>query len=150
METAPHELSKEKRIAELKKKKAELYKIGAKFIVILLSLVCVLIGFIFLINNFIAELSNVEVYEGQSNQSSRFTVEFGPVEILIMMTILLSSIWAGNDSSKIEFEKYKSTISNGPFMITLGCLALWIVIFPWYLIQRSKIISGTAELKEPE
>jgi len=66
---------------------------------------------------------------------------------LVMMAILLSSIWAGNDSSKIEFEKYKSTISNGPFMITLGCLAAWIVIFPWYLFQRNKIVNGLAELK---
>jgi len=73
--------------------------------------------------------------------------EFG-LFVYAIMLVLLSSIWAGYDSSKIEFEKYKSTISDRPFMIIIGCLALWIVIFPWYLFQRDKIINGLAELKE--
>ena len=146
MKTAPHELSKEKQIAELRKKKAELYKMGAKFIVILLSLVCGLIAFIFLVYRDGPEGLRLLQESGQD----LFTVEFGPVDILIIMTILLSSIWAAVDSSKIEYIKYESGISTSPVLLALGWMAAWIIIFPWYLIQRSKIINGTAELKEPK
>jgi hypothetical protein len=63
--------------------------------------------------------------------------------------ILLSSIWAGIDSSKIELKKYKSGISYGPIVLTILCILLWIVAFPWYLVVRAKIKAGTAELKQP-
>ena len=62
--------------------------------------------------------------------------------------ILLSSIWVGIDSSKIELKKYKSGISYGPIVLTILCLALWIVAFPWYLVVRTKIKDGKAELKQ--
>ena len=95
---------------------------GAKFIVILLSLVCVLIGFIFLINAFISELRNVEVYEGQSNRSAHFTVEFGLVDILIIMTILVSSIWVAVDSLKIEFSHTELSVLISSSKLMMSCL----------------------------
>ncbi|MCH2383080.1 MAG: hypothetical protein MK290_10245 [Pedosphaera sp.] len=73
---------------------------------------------------------------------------FTPVVLLFQIFILLSSIWVGIDSSKIELKKYKSGISYGPIVLTILCLALWIVAFPWYLVVRSKIKDGKAELKQ--
>lgn len=73
---------------------------------------------------------------------------FTPVVLLFQIFILLSSIWVGIDSSKIELKKYKSGISYGPIVLTILCLALWIVAFPWYLVVRTKIKDGKAELKQ--
>ena len=70
------------------------------------------------------------------------------INILLITILILSSIWAGIDSSKIELKKYKSGISYGPIVLTFWCLALWIVAFPWYLVVRAKIKAGSAQLKE--
>ena len=70
------------------------------------------------------------------------------INILLITILILSSIWAGIDSSKIELKKYKSGISYGPIVLTILCLALWIVAFPWYLVVRTKIKDGKAELKQ--
>ena len=78
------------------------------------------------------------------SEPTRFT----PVVLLFQIFILLSSIWVGIDSSKIELKKYKSGISYGPIVLTILCLALWIVAFPWYLVVRTKIKDGKAELKQ--
>ena len=67
--------------------------------------------------------------------------------LLFQIIILVSSIWVGIDSSKIELKKYKSGISYGPVVMVILCLLLWIVAFPWYLVVRGKINAGTAELK---
>jgi hypothetical protein len=59
-----------------------------------------------------------------------------------------TGIWAAIDSSKIQLKRYKSGISYGPVALFLGFLLLWIVAFPWYLILRYKIKTGTAVLKD--
>ena len=64
----------------------------------------------------------------------------------IMM--LGTSLWAAFDSSKIQLKRYKSGISYGPIVLFLACALLWIVGFPWYLIMRYKIKTGTAVLKD--
>ena len=71
----------------------------------------------------------------------------GIIILLFQIIILVSSIWVGIDSSKLELKKYKSGISYGPVVMVILCLLLWIVAFPWYLIVRGKINAGTAELK---
>ena len=71
----------------------------------------------------------------------------GIVMLLSQIIILVSSIWVGIDSSKLELKKYKSGISYGPVVMVILCLLLWIVAFPWYLIVRGKIKAGTAKLK---
>lgn len=71
----------------------------------------------------------------------------GIIMLIFQIIILISSIWVGIDSSKLELKKYKSGISYGPVVMVILCLLLWIVAFPWYLIVRGKINTGTAELK---
>tara|TARA_B100000745_G_C19819580_1_gene270613 strand:- start:53 stop:343 length:291 start_codon:yes stop_codon:yes gene_type:complete len=75
--------------------------------------------------------------------------ESNPLVLLFQIFILLSSIWAGIDSSKIELKKYKSGIAYGPIVLAILCILLWIVAFPWYLVVRAKIKAGSAELKQP-
>ena len=62
--------------------------------------------------------------------------------------ILGTAMWAAIDSSKIQLKRYKSGISYGPVVLFLGFVLLWVIAFPWYLIVRHKILSGTAVLKD--
>ncbi len=62
--------------------------------------------------------------------------------------VLGTSLWAALDSSKIQLKRYKSGISYGPLVLFVACALLWIVGFPWYLIMRYKIKTGTAVLKD--
>jgi NhaP-type Na+/H+ or K+/H+ antiporter len=67
---------------------------------------------------------------------------------VMQIMILGTALWAAIDSSKIHLKRYKSGISYGPVVIFLCFLFLWIVAFPWYLIVRNKIKTGTAILKD--
>jgi len=62
--------------------------------------------------------------------------------------VLGTGLWAAVDSSKIQLKRYKSGISYGPVVIFICFVGLWIVAFPWYLILRYKIKTGTAVLKD--
>lgn len=62
--------------------------------------------------------------------------------------VLGTGIWAAIDSSKIQLKRYKSGISYGPVVLFFCFVFLWIVAFPWYLIFRYKIKTGTAVLKD--
>jgi hypothetical protein len=61
--------------------------------------------------------------------------------------MLGTALWAAKDSSKIEFNRYKSGISSGTVVLFFACALFWIVVFPWYLVMRCKIKAGTAVLK---
>ena len=67
---------------------------------------------------------------------------------LIWIMILATALWAAIDSSKLQLTRYKSGISYHPGVLFIGISMLWIVGFPWYLIMRNRIKSGTAVLKE--
>jgi hypothetical protein len=66
----------------------------------------------------------------------------------MLLIIIGSTIWAAIDSSRIDLIKYKSGISYRPVVLFIGILGIWIIAFPWYLIVRGKILSGTAVLKD--
>jgi len=72
----------------------------------------------------------------------------GQYVALSWFMILGTAIWAAIDSSKIQLNRYKSGISYGPFALFLGFLLLWVVAFPWYLVMRYRIKTGTAVLKD--
>jgi hypothetical protein len=68
---------------------------------------------------------------------------------LTWIMVLGTALWAAIDSSKIQFKKYKSSITTvGPVLLFFGLCALWILFFPWYLSMRFKIKTGTAILKD--
>lgn len=59
-----------------------------------------------------------------------------------------TTIWAGIDASKINLSKYKVGGPTSPAVTVIGCLLLWIVVFPWYLVNKGKIARGEALLKD--
>ncbi len=67
---------------------------------------------------------------------------------VVMPMVLATSLWVAFDSSKLQLSRYKSGISYGPVALFVACALLWIVGFPWYLVMRDKIKSGTAVLKD--
>jgi len=76
-------------------------------------------------------------------------LRIGSVSICFGWFIVLGTgIWAAVDSAKIQLKRYKSGISYGPVVIFICFVGLWIVAFPWYLIMRYKIKTGTAVLKD--
>jgi hypothetical protein len=77
-------------------------------------------------------------------------IAFLPLEVVVV-GIFISSVWAAYDASQVGTKKYKSTIvPTSPGWIFVGCLVLWIVVFPWYLYFRSHVKSGVAELSLSE
>jgi len=78
-----------------------------------------------------------------------FGLRIGGVGVSFGWFIALGTeIWAAIDSTKIQIKRYKSGISYGPVVIFICFVGLWIVAFPWYLIMRYKIKTGTAILKD--
>lgn len=62
-----------------------------------------------------------------------------------VLIIVLSSLWASFDAGKIGAKRYHSGLMpHSPAGIFVGCLLLWIVVFPWYLYFRSHIKAGCA------
>ena len=72
----------------------------------------------------------------------------GDAGVAFFLISVGTGIWAARDSKKIEFHKYKGIISNGPGVLFLGHIMLWVVVFPCYLVARGKILQGKSELKD--
>ncbi|MYM98191.1 hypothetical protein [Duganella vulcania] len=66
---------------------------------------------------------------------------------IVAFMIIVTSLWAAIDSSKMELQKYRSGISYKPAILFFAIAFLWILGFPWYLIVRYRIRNGTATLK---
>jgi hypothetical protein len=66
---------------------------------------------------------------------------------LLVLIIYGTSIWAACDAAKIKMYRYKQFFDRS-IGVFVGCLMLWIICFPAYLVIRWKITSGKAELKD--
>lgn len=62
---------------------------------------------------------------------------------LTFFMVVITSVLVAIDSTRIELRQYKTHVASHPFVLFLALLLLWIVVFPWYLIIRAKIQSGT-------
>lgn len=58
------------------------------------------------------------------------------------LAVLATSIWAAIDSSRLRLREYNTLLATGPIHLFMGVLLLWIVVFPSYLVVRSKIRAG--------
>ncbi len=67
---------------------------------------------------------------------------------LSWIMVIGTALWAAVDSAKIHLKRYESGISYGPVVLLFGFVLLWFIAFPWYLIVRHKIKTGTAILKD--
>jgi hypothetical protein len=65
-----------------------------------------------------------------------------------LLIVPSTALWAAVDSWNIQLKRYKSGISYGPVALFFGVVLLWIIAFPWYLVVRHKIKTGTAVLKD--
>jgi hypothetical protein len=55
----------------------------------------------------------------------------------VLLIVIGTSIWVGVDASGRDWSDSK--VSKSPVGWVLGCLLLWIVFFPIYLVQRSNV-----------
>lgn len=73
--------------------------------------------------------------------------------LLVGALVVITSIWAGLDAQKLGAGKLKlgGLADTSPAGWFAGCLLLWIVVFPLYLITRPKLTSvGGGVSGEPE
>jgi hypothetical protein len=63
------------------------------------------------------------------------------------LMIIGSALWVYFDARKLELSKYRTGLVS-PEVVTIGCLGLWLIAFPWYLSARHKIANGLLPLKE--
>lgn len=59
--------------------------------------------------------------------------------------VLGTSLWIAFDSSRIKIRQYNTRLSGHPVALFFGAYILWIGVFPWYLVVRSKIRAGQIE-----
>ncbi|HEX3798457.1 MAG TPA: hypothetical protein VH413_07115 [Verrucomicrobiae bacterium] len=64
---------------------------------------------------------------------------------LSWIMVIGTALWA---ATKIHFKRYESGISYRPVVLFFGFVLLWFIAFPWYLVVRHKIKTGTATLKD--
>lgn len=60
----------------------------------------------------------------------------------VFIIVILSSIWAFADAEKIRVktEQNKGVGNTGPISWFLGCLILWVIVFPYYLYKRNEYL----------
>ena len=66
------------------------------------------------------------------------------MELLFIMPLIATSIWVYIDAKKIGVRKgqLKGLFDMGPAGWFVGCILLWIVIFPVYLLKREELKLG--------
>lgn len=67
---------------------------------------------------------------------------------LIVLVIFATSIWAAVDSARLDLREYKTWIGLHPLVLFNAMYLLWFVLFPWYLVIRSRIRAGTLSRRE--
>jgi hypothetical protein len=71
---------------------------------------------------------------------------------LVFMIVLGTSIWVLIDAKSLGFgqrQLYRGgRADEGPWFWFFGCLLLWIVVFPWYLVKRGRYRSSTEPVSE--
>jgi hypothetical protein len=64
-----------------------------------------------------------------------------------MVVVVGTAIWAAADSSALELHKYEGGTS-GPFVVFLAVLLVWVILFPVYLVLRSRQSAGELKPKK--
>ena len=67
---------------------------------------------------------------------------------LIVLIIFATSIWSAVDSARMELREYKTRIALHPLILFNAMYLLWFVLFPWYLVIRSRIRAGTLSRRD--
>ena len=61
---------------------------------------------------------------------------------IISLIVIGTSIWVAYDSNanKVAIDKKPYSLNNGAFAWLISCILLWLAIFPYYLVKRSKVV----------
>lgn len=62
-----------------------------------------------------------------------------------ILVILGTSLWAAIDSIRIELSSYKTRLAVSPLILFNAMYLLWPILFPIYLITRTRIANRTLE-----
>jgi len=65
-----------------------------------------------------------------------------------ILMVIGTSLWAAFDSSSIRLRDYKTRLASHPVVLMFSLWLLWIVVFPAYLVVRSRILAGQLERRE--
>ena len=60
--------------------------------------------------------------------------------------VLGTAVWAAFDAGTHKLDQYQNGL-GGQGGVFVGCVLLWIVVFPWYLVIRSRIRAGLQIVK---
>jgi hypothetical protein len=60
---------------------------------------------------------------------------------LTFVVVVTTAIVAAWDSWQMRYSEYEG--GNNPLIVFLGCLAMWLLVLPWYLGRRWRISQGT-------
>jgi len=61
----------------------------------------------------------------------------------LMPIIAVSALWCGYDSFAKGLYRYETGLPKNPIGVTIAVSLLWIIGFPWYLVVRSRLSTGT-------
>ena len=56
-------------------------------------------------------------------------------------------VWAGVDAKNLEIHKFDLNGPSSPLVVVIGCLIFWVIVFPWYLVNRDRVLSHEVMLK---
>ena len=72
---------------------------------------------------------------------------------LILLVVVGTTIWVGLDASKRDWKSVGGTGGNSTATWVVGCILLWIFVFPLYLAKRGKApfktLAATAATQAP-
>lgn len=63
------------------------------------------------------------------------------------LVLLPTIIWAGIDARRIGIKKYQLNGLSSPTEVVLGCILMWSICFPWYLLERNRVSHGIVPLR---
>ena len=69
---------------------------------------------------------------------------------VILSIVGISSFWAYADARNINLSDYQVGGPGSPGGTLIGSLLFWPIVFPWYMLNRWKILRGEVDLGEPE
>jgi hypothetical protein len=71
--------------------------------------------------------------------SQKFPEHAAVLTVLNWGAVLGSGVWAGIDSSKLGFRRYRSFVAQRPIAVGIVVALFWVVAFPWYLSDRERL-----------
>jgi hypothetical protein len=64
------------------------------------------------------------------------------VSLLLWLTVLGTSIWATADAYEL---RRRGLDMEHPAKVFIACVAFWIVIFPWYIVKRNRVLTTSTK-----